>query len=128
MIKQCATVHSKTCGSWLLPEMIDTYQMLHHEGYAHSIEVWENEKLIGDLYGLLLNQVFFAKSMFSVQRDASKMALAILIEHGKQEGWKCIDCQFYTSHLASLGANEITRRQFLNILQKNKLGLGYFRS
>lgn len=116
VITQCETIH-RADGAWLLPEMINAYQTLHEKAYAHSVEVWEGEQLIGGLYGVLLKQVFFAESMFSIQRDASKMALAILVERGKREGWKCIDCQFHTDHLASLGAKEITRDQFLELIK-----------
>jgi len=116
VIKQCEEVH-RADGTWLLPEMITAYQTLHNDGYAHSVEVWEGELLIGGLYGVLLNQVFFAESMFSIKRDGSKMALAILLERGKREGWKYIDCQFYTEHLASLGAKEVSRTQFLELIR-----------
>ncbi|MBN4082381.1 leucyl/phenylalanyl-tRNA--protein transferase [Mariprofundus ferrooxydans] len=115
VINQCKEVHREG-GTWLLPDMITAYQTLHQAAYAHSAEVWEGELLIGGLYGVLLNQVFFAESMFSIKRDASKMALAMLVERGKREGWKCIDCQFYTAHLASLGAKEIMRKQFLELI------------
>ncbi|PCI44475.1 MAG: leucyl/phenylalanyl-tRNA--protein transferase [Proteobacteria bacterium] len=116
VINQCKEVHRKG-GTWLLPDMITAYQALHQAAYAHSVEVWEGELLIGGLYGVLLDQVFFAESMFSIKRDASKMALAMLMERGKREGWKCIDCQFYTDHLSSLGAKEIPRTQFLELIR-----------
>lgn len=116
VIVQCEVIH-RSDGAWLLPEMISAYQRLHDKAYAHSVEVWDGGQLIGGLYGVLLKQVFFAESMFSIQRDASKMALAILVERGKREGWKCIDCQFYTDHLASLGAKEIPRSQFLELIK-----------
>ena len=116
VIRQCEAVHRKQ-GVWLLPEMIAAYQKLHDKGYAHSLEVWQGDMLIGGVYGVLLKQVFFAESMFSVERDASKMALAMLVARGGVEAWKCIDCQFYTAHLASLGAREIPRQQFLELLE-----------
>jgi leucyl/phenylalanyl-tRNA--protein transferase len=112
VIESCAEVH-KSDGCWLLPEMISAYKRLHDMGYAHSIEVWEGKLLIGGVYGVLRNHVFFAESMFSKSTDASKMALAKLVEWGKEQGWRCIDCQFYTDHLASLGAKEIPRSQLL---------------
>ena len=78
-----------------------------------TVEVWEADELIGGLYGVLLNRVFFAESMFSKQTDGSKMALAKLVERAREEGWKLIDCQFHTGHLESLGAREISRSKFL---------------
>lgn len=115
IIDQCEAVH-RADGVWLTPDMLAAYKVLHHQAYAHSLEVWEGELLIGGLYGVLLNKVFFAESMFSIKRDASKMALAMLVERGKGEGWKCIDCQFHSDHLASLGAKEITRGKFLELI------------
>ena len=116
VIESCAQVHQKQ-GCWLLAEMIQAYKGLHQAGYAHSVEVWQDDILVGGVYGVLVHQVFFAESMFSKVRDGSKMALAILVEKAKEEGWVCIDCQFYTEHLASLGAKEISRSQFLSHLQ-----------
>ena len=118
VIEQCENIHRPN-GVWLIPDMLLAYKMLHREAYAHSIEVWQGEQLIGGVYGVLLNKVFFAESMFSLKRDASKMALAMLVEHGKSERWKCIDCQFYSEHLASLGAKEIPRVQFVEIISSD---------
>jgi len=103
-------------GTWILPEMIAAYLRLHEQGYAHSVEVWEGEALIGGLYGVLLKRVFFAESMFSCKTDASKMALAHLVEHARIENWTLIDSQFHTEHLASLGAREISRQSFLALI------------
>lgn len=107
-------------GSWILPEMIDAYECLHQLGHAYSFEVWCDNQLIGGLYGVLSNGVFFAESMFSRQRDASKMAVAKLVEHALQKNWMFIDCQFHTDHLASLGAREIPREEFLSMLKQDK--------
>ena len=115
VISQCIDVHSQNSGgTWILPAMKDAYIALHQQGHAHSVEVWDSDELIGGLYGVLLNQVFFAESMFSIQRDASKMAIAHLVEIGQEAAWKCIDCQFYTKHLSSLGAKEIPRSVLLS--------------
>lgn len=117
VIRICAEIpRAGQGGTWILPEMLEAYQRLHDEGYAHSIEVWLQGKLIGGLYGVLLGKVFYAESMFSLQRDGSKMALAKLVERATQHGWRVIDCQFHTGHLASLGAREIPRRDFLQLL------------
>jgi len=103
-------------GTWILPEMITAYRRLHAEGAAHSVEVWNEGVLIGGLYGVLHKQVFFAESMFSCQRDGSKMALAHLVARARNEHWKVIDSQFHTDHLASLGAREISRSLFVDMI------------
>ncbi len=118
VIKNCAEIPRKgESGTWILPEMISAYCRMHALGHAHSVEVWDNHEgageLVGGLYGVLLNRVFFAESMFSRKTDASKYALAALCERALQEGWTLIDCQFHTDHLQSLGAREITRSDFL---------------
>lgn len=114
VIRTCAEIPRKgEAGTWILPEMLSAYTRLHELGHAHSVEVWEDDELIGGLYGVLLNRVFFAESMFSCKRDGSKMALAKLVETALEDGWKLIDCQFHTGHLALLGAREISRPDFL---------------
>ena len=118
VICTCADIPRKgESGTWILPEMMDAYLKLHELGHAHSVEVWEEGRLIGGLYGVLLNGVFFAESMFSQQRDASKMALAMLTERARAGDWKLIDCQFHTGHLESLGAREISRKEFLSTVR-----------
>ncbi len=114
VIRICAEIPREgESGTWILPEMIDAYRGLHELGYAHSVEVWEDNDLIGGLYGVLLNRIFFAESMFSRKTDGSKMALAMLVARAKEEGWKLIDCQFHTGHLERMGAREIGRPAFL---------------
>jgi len=114
VIRTCAVIpRAGENGTWILPEMLDAYLKLYELGHAHSVEVWEGNALIGGLYGVLLNGVFFAESMFSCKTDGSKMALAKLVERAKEGGWKLIDCQFHTGHLESLGAKEISREVFL---------------
>jgi len=103
-------------GTWILPEMKLAYGRMHQLGYAHSIEVWEGGELVGGLYGILLNQVFFAESMFSRKIDASKIALATLCERALQQQWRLIDVQFHTAHLESLGGREISRDAFLRMI------------
>jgi len=105
-------------GTWITPEMIAAYTRLFELGHAQSIEVWDGEDLVGGLYGVCLNRAFFAESMFCRQTDASKMALAHLVEQAQQNGWIFIDCQFHTGHLASLGAIEIPRNEFLHLLKR----------
>ena len=103
-------------GTWIFPEMVQAYQRLFDLGYARSVEVWQGGALVGGLYGVHIGRIFFAESMFSRVTDASKMALAELVRLAQLEGWLMIDCQFHTEHLASLGAVQIPRAQFLKIL------------
>ncbi|MDX8395034.1 MAG: leucyl/phenylalanyl-tRNA--protein transferase [Mariprofundaceae bacterium] len=114
VVQHCAEIPRKgESGTWILPEMITAYCRLHEMGHAHSVEVWQGDELIGGVYGVLQNRIFFAESMFSTQCDGSKMALAKLIERAQIEQWKMIDTQFYTAHLESLGAREISRAYFI---------------
>ena len=118
VIHTCAfTARKDETGTWITAEMIAAYEHLHRLGHAHSVEVWEGEDLIGGLYGVLRSGVFFAESMFSLKTDGSKMALARLAEMAVRQGWKLIDCQFHTPHLATLGAREISRKKFLTLLR-----------
>jgi len=120
VIQSCAEIPRKgESGTWILPEMLEAYRRLHKLGHAHSIEVWEGDDLIGGLYGVLLNNIFFAESMFSRKTDGSKMALAKLVERAKAEEWKLIDCQLHTGHLDKLGAVEIGRAVFLIAIRQN---------
>ncbi len=89
---------------------------MHHSGYAHSVETWMDGKLVGGLYGVNLGRFFFGESMFALQTDASKIALAHLVEFLKFAGIPYIDCQQETSHLASLGASPIPRKDFMAAL------------
>jgi leucyl/phenylalanyl-tRNA---protein transferase len=118
VILACAEPRGDSRGTWLLPEMIDAYRHLHALGQAHSVEVWFDGELVGGLYGVLQNGVFFAESMFHRRTDASKMALAFLAARAITMSWKLIDCQFHTSHLQSLGARSIPRRTFLELLRQ----------
>lgn len=104
-------------GSWIIPEVIEAYSVLHDMGYAHSIEAWQEGKLVGGLYGVVIGKMFFGESMFARVSDASKAAFATLIERLKAEGFTMIDCQVPSSHLKSLGAREISRREFMQRLQ-----------
>ncbi len=115
VITACAEIPRRgENGTWIFPEMIEAYCRMHALGHAHSVEVWQDDDLVGGLYGLLYHQTFFAESMFSKSIDASKVALAMLCERALQEQWKLIDCQFHTDHLQSLGAREISRQEFIS--------------
>ena len=124
VIQACAALRREKDGSmggtWILPEMIEAYSRLYVLGYAHSFEVYDEGVLVGGLYGVRLNHVFFAESMFSKQRDGSKMAMFYLCEWAKEEGIQLIDCQMPTSHLHSLGAKDIPRDMFLDLLKRPK--------
>ncbi|WP_172915668.1 leucyl/phenylalanyl-tRNA--protein transferase [Capnocytophaga canimorsus] len=117
VIKQCASVKRKgQDDTWILPQMISAYVALHHLGYAHSVEVWQQNELVGGLYGVTLNQVFCGESMFSLKSNASQYGFITFIkDHPKI---KLIDCQVYTEYLASMGAEEIPRSTFLNLLRE----------
>ena len=100
-------------GTWITAEMQAAYCRLHQRGYAHSVETWVDGQLVGGLYGIAIGRTFFGESMFSVVRDASKIALAHLCCHLQRRGFGIIDCQMETSHLTSLGAHLIPRRDFV---------------
>jgi leucyl/phenylalanyl-tRNA---protein transferase len=117
-IRACAAPRRAGADTWLNAEMIDSYEELHRRGYGHSVETWRGDELVGGLYGLQLGGVFFGESMFSGERDASKVALARLVEQCRRRGIELIDCQIASSHLASLGAREVSRNEFAHLLQR----------
>ncbi|SFV59528.1 Leucyl/phenylalanyl-tRNA--protein transferase [hydrothermal vent metagenome] len=119
VIRSCATVPREgQNGTWILPEVIEAYETLHALGVAHSIESYHEGELVGGLYGLAIGGVFCGESMFSKKSDASKAAYYILIQHLKKWRYSFVDCQVPTPHLASLGAKEISREEFLKRLYK----------
>ncbi|KUJ76171.1 leucyl/phenylalanyl-tRNA--protein transferase [Ruegeria marisrubri] len=102
--------------TWINTELRRVYDVLHRRGYAHSVEVWEGDTLVGGVYGVALGTAFFGESMFSRRTDASKIALAYLVDRLSQTGFSLFDTQFLTSHLASLGAIEIPRAEYRKLL------------
>ena len=102
--------------SWISHRIAASYQRLHQLGHAHSIECWRDGRLVGGLYGVGFDRVFCGESMFSRERDASKAALAFLVAGLRRAGAELLDCQFLTSHLASLGAVEISQTRYLALL------------
>lgn len=117
VIKSCSTVpRNDEPGTWITAEMLNAYITLHQEGFAHSVEVWEDTELIGGLYGVSLGRAFFGESMFFLKRDASKIALFFLVEKLKSWDFHFIDAQVETAHMKSLGAINLTRGEFLNKL------------
>jgi len=118
VIRGCASVpreHQK--GTWITQEMKEAYIKLHGLGYAHSVEAWWGEELVGGLYGVSLGKAFFGESMFHRRTDASKVALAVLVETLQSWGFHFIDAQMTTEHLLRFGAAEMPRRVFLKRLQ-----------
>lgn len=109
----CAEPREGQDGTWITPIMIDAYTRLHELGFAHSVEVWIDGKLAGGLYGVAIGRMFYGESMFSRERDASKIAFVYLVRQLELWSYGMIDCQMKTSHLASLGAREIPRQDFL---------------
>lgn len=117
VIEACASVpRAGQDGTWITREMQEAYIKLHRLGYAHSIEVWQNQQLVGGLYGIQINTVFCGESMFSKVSNASKTALIYL---ATKMDFELIDCQLPNEHLISLGAEMISRAAYLEILQKN---------
>jgi leucyl/phenylalanyl-tRNA--protein transferase len=117
VMRACAAPREGASGTWIHQEMIDAYCELHRMGYAHSVETWMNGELAGGLYGMALGRMFYGESMFSRKTDASKIALAHLAAQLKKWNFGMIDCQMNTPHLASLGAREIPRKEFIARLQ-----------
>ncbi len=118
VIAGCAEARPSQDGTWITPEMIRAYTQLAELGHAHSIEVWEGERLVGGLYGVSIGRVFFGESMFSRCADASKVALVKLVETLESGGYRLIDCQMYSPHLETLGAELIPRLDFIALLQR----------
>ena len=118
VIQSCATVRSESGGTWISNDMFMAYTHLYNLGHAHSVEVWnDKDELVGGLYGVSTGGVFSGESMFSKERDASKVAFVALAWHLQQWGYSLIDCQIKNSHLSSLGAENIDRKKYLSILK-----------
>jgi leucyl/phenylalanyl-tRNA--protein transferase len=117
VIKQCKIISRKgQAGTWITDEMEQAYLQLHKLGHATSVEVWLDDELVGGLYGVDLGTVFCGESMFSKVSNASKIAFIYLTKKLEKENYSFIDCQVYNNHLASLGATEITRNEFIKML------------
>ncbi len=118
VIQACAAPRAKSGGTWLVAEMISAYEILHALDIAHSVEVWEQDTLVGGLYGVAIGRVFFGESMFSLRNNASKVALVHLVQRLQTWGYQLIDCQVYTRYLTSMGAEEISRQYFNSLLER----------
>ncbi|MEO8824131.1 MAG: leucyl/phenylalanyl-tRNA--protein transferase [Ginsengibacter sp.] len=119
VIQKCRfSKRANEAGTWISDDIENAYSDLFRKGFAHSAEAWQNNELVGGLYGVLLGKVFFGESMFSNKSNASKFAFIKMVEALKKNGIQLIDCQVYTSHLESLGAEFISRREFIDMLKK----------
>ena len=117
VMQACAQPRADQSGTWITYDMFQAYVHMHELGYAHSVECWRDGELVGGLYGMAIGRVFFGESMFSRVTDASKVALVYLCQHLLAQGFKLIDSQVYTPHLASLGAEMIPRSRFAELIR-----------
>jgi leucyl/phenylalanyl-tRNA--protein transferase len=114
VMRQCAEREE----TWISEDIIQSYLELYRLGFAHSVECWREEKLVGGLYGVSIAGAFFGESMFSIERDASKVALVCLVDRLKERGFELLDTQFLTPHLSRFGAEEIPRKRYLARLER----------
>ncbi len=117
VIHSCAEPRIAQQGTWITAELIAAFERLHEQGWAHSVEVWQENALVGGLYGLAIGKVFFGESMFSRQSNASKYALLALSSYLKKSDFALIDCQVISQHLTTLGASLMPRRAFAHLLE-----------
>jgi leucyl/phenylalanyl-tRNA--protein transferase len=118
VMRACAAPRADGTGTWISEEIVAGYGALHRQGYAHSSELWLDGELVGGAYGVAIGRMFYGESMFARARDASKIALACLVDFLRAHGVEMIDCQQETAHLASLGACPIPRPRFIAHLRK----------
>ncbi len=118
VIRACAQTdrHDGDPGTWIDREILESYRALHRLGFAHSVEAWQGDRLAGGLYGVAIGGAFFGESMFHRVTDASKVALAALVEHMRARGFRLLDIQWVTPHLEQFGAVEIPRETYLKLL------------
>ncbi len=113
----CAAPRSYARGTWITEDMAEAYTALHEQGFAHSVEIWdEQERLIGGIYGVLIGRMFYGESMFSFQPNASKVALTYVVSHLHKWGFPLLDCQLPSPHLTSLGAEAIPRKKYIEMM------------
>jgi leucyl/phenylalanyl-tRNA--protein transferase len=112
VMRECAAPRPGEPGTWISEEFIACYTLLHRAGFAHSVEAWEDEQLVGGLYGVSIGAAFMGESMFSRVSNASKLCLVALVDRLRTRGYRLHDVQFLTPHLASMGAQEITRAAY----------------
>jgi leucyl/phenylalanyl-tRNA--protein transferase len=119
VIAGCAAKRPGSEGTWIVPQMAEAYMQLHRIGVAHSVEAWKDGVLAGGLYGVSLGGCFFGESMFSRESNASKVAMAALMRFIRKKGFDLVDCQVKSGHLMRLGAREVPRTIFLEMLEKS---------
>jgi len=118
VMRACAEARKSQQGTWITDDMISAYEQLHVDGWAHSIEIWQDDKLAGGMYGIYIGRVFFGESMFSARPNASKTALLGLTKQMPATELELIDCQVVSQHLLTLGASMISRREFTQVLAR----------
>ncbi len=118
VIKACSELNKKRNQTWINEEIVSSYNKLYEMGYAHSVEAWKNNKLVGGLYGISINSAFFGESMFSIENDSSKISLVYLLHLLKNLNFLLFDVQFKTNHLSQFGVIEITEKKYDIILRK----------
>ena len=128
IISKCGAPRKDEERTWITAEMIESYTRLHHEGFAHSVEVWKGGELAGGLYGVGFSHMFFGESMFSEIPDSSKFGFIRLTRYLKRNGFLFIDCQIDSGHLRSLGAVPVSREKFLGMLSGQLAGTGLVRT
>jgi leucyl/phenylalanyl-tRNA---protein transferase len=114
----CAGPRGDESGTWITDDMLRAYAALHRLGFAHSVETWADDELVGGLYGVALGRMFYGESMFTRESNASKVALVTLVRQLERWGFEMIDCQMTTEHLASFGAREVPRETFLRDVRR----------
>jgi leucyl/phenylalanyl-tRNA---protein transferase len=121
VIRACAGVSRgpDESGTWISEEIVESYSQLHRLGYAHSVETWQEERLVGGLYGVSLGGAFFGESMFHRATDASKVALVALVDRLRERGFALLDTQWVTDHLEQFGAVEIPRPDYMKLLESS---------
>lgn len=118
VMRQCAAPRLDDPGTWISEEFVQIYGQLHRLGFAHSVEAWHDGRLVGGLYGVAIGAAFMGESMFSRERDASKVCLVALVERLRTRGYLLHDTQMVTPHMASMGATYVTRREYLRRLDR----------
>ncbi|WP_280953492.1 leucyl/phenylalanyl-tRNA--protein transferase [Phyllobacterium phragmitis] len=126
VIEGCASGTGKRARTWINQPIREAYAALFQRGHCHTVEAWREDNLVGGLYGVTLGRAFFGESMFSRERDASKVCLAFLAEHLIERGFILLDTQFTTSHLERFGAIEVPRKKYERMLEEALLGLARF--
>ncbi|MBB35420.1 MAG: leucyl/phenylalanyl-tRNA--protein transferase [Hirschia sp.] len=126
VMEQCAAPREGRETTWINSQIVNLYSSLHRQGYAHSVECWQDDELVGGLYGVSLGAAFFGESMFSTRTDASKIAMVHLMARLNAGGFQLLDTQFQTEHLSTFGAVEIERDEFRGMLSHALSGNGDF--